>query len=524
MAILASGHKLVRCGIDGAISGVVTDETLSGNGTSAAPLGVVVGGQGDEEVNQYVYDNSATIDEVNTSYQTNSGNFLTAIPDYYATTGDINDLAQSISETYQVKGDYLVRSDSANFYPANNPSGFITGVDLSNFYTKDETSGKEELAQAFADIPVGDPEVNAYVTNNSASLNGTTDLVQSNSSVWNDITVYQSNSGSYLTAVDLTPYQPKSGMADYQTTAGMIDYAKASALDNLANDFDSLSSNINSNSGSWNEISAVSSNYWPLSASLFSAYNRNIYIHGLRNYRININLDNIYGGPYINSEVLHQTQYNWGISYSRVYGGGNQESPSWFLTKSGVGCSGGNSSANWFYGLSEYNKLNDSYDVVSTHSATWGDITVYQSNSSTYLTAVDLSNYYTKSETSGADELANAFVNIPSGDSEVNTVVHNYSAAGTWLIHDDITGFQEKGDYYSASNPSGFLVPSDISNLATTALVEETSATITGMIPDVSNFITNSSAEATYQTIEGMTAYQPTGAYITLNDLHSIEV
>ena len=42
MAILASGHKLVRCGIDGAISGVVTDETLSGNGTSGKPLGALL--------------------------------------------------------------------------------------------------------------------------------------------------------------------------------------------------------------------------------------------------------------------------------------------------------------------------------------------------------------------------------------------------------------------------------------------------------------------------------------------------
>ena len=161
------------------------------------------GGSGDEEVNSFVYNNSATINEVNTSYQTNSGDFLTAAPANMATTGDIAELAQSVSETYQVKGDYLVRSDSANFYPANNPSGFITGVDLSNYYTKDETSGKEELSNAFANIPVGDPEVNAYVTDNSASINGTKSLVQSNSSTWNDITAYQSNSANYLTSVNI---------------------------------------------------------------------------------------------------------------------------------------------------------------------------------------------------------------------------------------------------------------------------------------------------------------------------------
>jgi hypothetical protein len=36
------------------------------------------GGSGDEEVNSFVYNNSATINEVNTSYQTNSGTYLTA--------------------------------------------------------------------------------------------------------------------------------------------------------------------------------------------------------------------------------------------------------------------------------------------------------------------------------------------------------------------------------------------------------------------------------------------------------------
>lgn len=115
----------------------------------------ITGEGGDPQVNSFVYDNSAKINDVNSSYQSNSGTFLTAIPSQYATTGDVAELAQTISETYQTKGDYLVRSDSANFYPTNNPSGFITGVDLSNYYTKDETSGKEELAQAFANVPGG---------------------------------------------------------------------------------------------------------------------------------------------------------------------------------------------------------------------------------------------------------------------------------------------------------------------------------------------------------------------------------
>ena len=63
---------------------------------------------------------------------------------------------------------------------------------LNDYYTKDETSGKEELAQAFANIPGGDLEVNAYIHNSSASIDGTTSVVQSNSSTWSDITAHQS--------------------------------------------------------------------------------------------------------------------------------------------------------------------------------------------------------------------------------------------------------------------------------------------------------------------------------------------
>lgn len=40
-------------------------------------------------------------------YAADSGNFLTALPSDLATTGDIADLAQSISETYQPLGDYM---------------------------------------------------------------------------------------------------------------------------------------------------------------------------------------------------------------------------------------------------------------------------------------------------------------------------------------------------------------------------------------------------------------------------------
>lgn len=163
------------------------------------------GGSGDEEVNSFVYNNSATIVDVDTSYQTNSGTFLTAAPADMATTGDVAELAQTVSETYQTKGDYLVRSDSANFYPANNPSsfatedwvtaqGYITGVDLSEYAKRDfvlssiesATSGKLDVS-SFASVS-SDFLTTSFEIPESAAWNDSTYITQTNSSVWNNVT------------------------------------------------------------------------------------------------------------------------------------------------------------------------------------------------------------------------------------------------------------------------------------------------------------------------------------------------
>lgn len=60
-------------------------------------------------------------------------------------------------------------------------------ADLSNYYTKSETSGATELADAFSNIPAGDAEVNSYVQTNSGAIDET-------------VSTYETNSGTYLTA------------------------------------------------------------------------------------------------------------------------------------------------------------------------------------------------------------------------------------------------------------------------------------------------------------------------------------
>jgi hypothetical protein len=74
-------------------------------------------------------------------------------------------------------------------------SGDIVNLipDVSNYYTKDETSGAAQLAEAFSNIPLGDEEVNELVHSNSASWNEVSSKL--------DESTFQQASGLFLTAI-----------------------------------------------------------------------------------------------------------------------------------------------------------------------------------------------------------------------------------------------------------------------------------------------------------------------------------
>ena len=62
----------------------------------------------------------------------------------YASRNDdiqfLNEIA-SVSLVQQLSGSSVLLNQTGDFYPKSNPSGFITGVNLSNYYTKDNPSG-----------------------------------------------------------------------------------------------------------------------------------------------------------------------------------------------------------------------------------------------------------------------------------------------------------------------------------------------------------------------------------------------
>ena len=175
-----------------------------------------------------------------------------------------------------------------------------------------------------------------------------------------------------------------------------------------------------------------------------------------------------------------------------------------------------------------------------------------------YITGVDLSNYYQKSETSGAEELAEAFNNIgPGGDEEVNELVHSNS--GEWnkvsakldttaytpfdptymsgAIDDKLntTAFSTvSGDFLTAI-PDSYATKDFVSNSISSKLDSSSFSTVSSTFltnDDLNGYATEdwvgeqgylTAVDLTpYQTTAGMTAYQPVGDYATTNDLEQV--
>ena len=133
------------------------------------------------EAVELVTSNSASWNDVSgkldeSAFSSVSGDFYTtANPSGFITGVDLTPYQKTADMTaYQPAGDYLTTGDSSNFYTTANPSGFITGVDLTpyqktadmtGYATKDDISG---LASA-------------------DDWNGVVETVSSNSASWNNV-------------------------------------------------------------------------------------------------------------------------------------------------------------------------------------------------------------------------------------------------------------------------------------------------------------------------------------------------
>ena len=256
------------------------------------------GGSGDEEVNSFVYNNSATIDEAITSYQTNSGNYLiktASMPtigrnltgngvfglavgarsksfDYGLSIGEwtnknvknarsnaaIGYSAHAYGTGSQAFGEQVVVSAGMAIGKCNKTSAcsFVIGNGTSNTARNDifvinydgsvSAAGKISANGVELGTGGGNQEIEIYVQNNSATINEVNTAYQSNSS--NYITAHQSldgyattswvNEQGYLTEVSI----PMSSIWTDVTTAVQINSAHwnedaSGAISSYATDF-----------------------------------------------------------------------------------------------------------------------------------------------------------------------------------------------------------------------------------------------------------------------------------------------
>ena len=150
---------------------------------------------------------------------------------------------ESADTLYQPIGDYLTTADSGNFYPMEgNPSGFLTGVDLSNYYEKNETSSKEEIENAITSVEniINNLSGEYYplTSNPSGYLTAHQSLDDYQKTA--DMTAYQeagdyysaSNPSGFITGVDLSDYYKKNETSSKEE----ISDALTSKLDTTAFD------------------------------------------------------------------------------------------------------------------------------------------------------------------------------------------------------------------------------------------------------------------------------------------------
>lgn len=340
-----------------------------------------------------------------------------------------------VSGTVDNKLDFSAFSDvSGTFLTAHQPisadewnSSYETVLSNSASWSETFTGVTTDstLTGNGKDTPLGVAEVQTLSSDETISITSANDVVTLgvngtwfNNAVNSAVTGY-ATTGDVANKLDITAFSTVSG--DFATTGDLQNYATTAWVSNIntaiRNDMETIATNTANN------YSAITSTSGFLSGAIDN--------------KLDITAFNI------------PTSSNWDDVYNTV----NSNSGLWSAGDTEVNNVVYNNSGTW-------NTVTDKLDAtaytpfdptyISGVVDNKLDTTAFSDVSGTFLTAVDLSNYYTKSETSGATELANAFANIPAGDAEVN----NYVQTNSGTIDETVLTYQtNSGSYLTAHQP-----------------------------------------------------------------------
>ena len=157
--------------------------------------------------------------------------YPTSNPSGYITGVDLSNYVQN-SET----GNFITDSDTGAFYPASNPSGFITGVDLSELQTATGNLNTRVTANEL-DITT----VSGLITSNDSDISAlqtATGLLVQKSETGNFVT--DSETGAFYAASNPSGFITGVDLSDLETATGVL----SSATGVLKSDIESNHNNI----------------------------------------------------------------------------------------------------------------------------------------------------------------------------------------------------------------------------------------------------------------------------------------
>lgn len=165
-----------------------------------------------------------------TNTQTLTGDMIVQVLSSFTLSGDHNhfisvkggvyrfpnklEIASGIAETNY----FMPQSGMSSYLPMSSFSSYTASIQdnlntnwdytnsayslsINNFNNKLDVSAFSSWSATYT----GNSEVNNYITNNSSFIDDSVNVVQNNSGKWNEIEVYEQNSGTYLTAHQTIP-------------------------------------------------------------------------------------------------------------------------------------------------------------------------------------------------------------------------------------------------------------------------------------------------------------------------------
>ena len=221
------------------ISPVIVDNAERTIGVSSMPLDVdetmtsyVSGGVTYFGVNESALDISSKLDASASSLFQPSGSYVYESA-YSSFSGDVvNNISSMSSVVSGLTGEYLEKSassmfqESGDYYSATNPSGFITGVDLSNYQTIEDMSAYQVSGDYAYNSSLSSYALSSSLSSYalSSDVSGVIDTVSNNSGSWGG----GGTPGDYVeksaTAVNIGSANKDSGYAFVQGVQNSASY------------------------------------------------------------------------------------------------------------------------------------------------------------------------------------------------------------------------------------------------------------------------------------------------------------